>query len=384
MNSIVKGLEGLQVDDTEICLVDGTAGQLSYRGELIDTLVQRSFVDVVSLVVGDETSALADELRIAGALTEQDSALLRHAEASGAHPMHVLMGLTPLLSVEFGSRISFERFGDAAAGFRVAAKLPALIAGLLQLRAGKPMIDYPIDEPDFNTRFLIQAGATEPSDLLRQAFNVTQILQIEHSFNASTFAARVIASTLADVQNSLAGGFAALHGPLHGGADQAALEMANEVGDPASAAAFVDRCLADGRKIMGMGHREYKVLDPRARFVKDLARDLSSGTAQEATFATLEAIEARFRERMLEKGKSLYANLEFYKGVVYRAAGLPAEFFTATFAMARVFGYLAHFMESRVDNRLIRPAARYTGPLPKAQRPKGPTPKAQRPKGSKS
>jgi citrate synthase len=379
MNSIVKGLEGLQVDDTEICLVDGTAGQLSYRGELIDTLVQRPFVDVVSLVVGDETSALADELRIAGALTEQDSALLRNADASGAHPMHVLMGLTPLLSVEFGSRISFERFGDAAAGFRVAAKLPALIAGLLQLRAGKPMIDYPIDELDFNTRFLIQAGATEPSDLLRQAFNVTQILQIEHSFNASTFAARVIASTLADVQNSLAGGFAALHGPLHGGADQAALEMANEVGDPASAAAFVDRCLADGRKIMGMGHREYKVLDPRARFVKDLARDLSSGTAQEATFATLEAIEARFRERMLEKGKSLYANLEFYKGVVYRAAGLPAEFFTATFAMARVFGYLAHFMESRVDNRLIRPAARYTGPLPKAQRPK-----AQRPKGSKS
>ena len=379
MNSIVKGLEGLEVDDTEICLVDGAAGQLSYRGELIDTLVQRPFVDVVSLVVGDETSALADELRIAGALTKQDSTLLRNADASGAHPMHVLMGLTPLLSVEFDSRISFERFGDAAAGFRVAAKLPALIAGLLQLRAGKPMIDYPIDEPDFNTRFLIQAGATEPSDLLGQAFNVTQILQIEHSFNASTFAARVIASTLADVQNSLAGGFAALHGPLHGGADQAALEMADEVGDPATAAAFVDRCLADGRKIMGMGHREYKVLDPRARFVKDLARNLSSGTAQDATFATLEAIEAHFRERMLEKGKSLYANLEFYKGVVYRAAGLPAEFFTATFAMARVFGYLAHFMESRVDNRLIRPAARYVGPIPKGPIPTGQRPKRQRP-----
>jgi citrate synthase len=374
MNSIVKGLEGLEVDDTEICLVDGTAGQLSYRGQLIETLVERAFVDVVSLVVGDETSTLAEELRIAGALTEHDVTLLRAAEASGAHPMHILIGLTPLLGVGADGRISFERFGDAATGFRVAAKLPALIAGLLQLRAGKPMTDYPIDEPDFNTRFLIQAGSAEPTDLLRVAFNVTQILQIEHSFNASTFTARVIASTLADVQNSLAGGFAALHGPLHGGADQAALEMADEVGDPAAAAAFVDRCLTDGRKIMGMGHREYKVLDPRARFVKDLARDLSSGTELEATFATLEAIEARFRERMLEKGKSLYANLEFYKGVVYRAAGLPAEFFTATFAMARVFGYLAHFMESRVDNRLIRPAARYTGALPKGRRPKSPRP----------
>ena len=368
MNNIVKGLEGLEVDDTEICLVDGTAGQLSYRGHLIETLVQRPFVDVVSLVIGDDTEALADELRAAGALTEQDATLLRNAEASGAHPMHVLMGLTPLLSVGVnvgdGDGTGFERFGDATAGFRVAAKLPALIAGLLRLRAGKPMIDYPIDEPEFNARFLIQVGTAEPSDLLRRAFDVTQILQIEHSFNAGTFAARVIASTLADVQNSLAGGFAALHGPLHGGADQAALEMADEVGDPAAAASFVDRCLAEGRKIMGMGHREYKVLDPRARFVKDLARDLSSGTTQEVTFATLEAIEARFRERMLEKGKSLYANLEFYKGVVYRAAGLPADFFTATFAMARVFGYLAHFMESRVDNRLIRPAARYIGVMP--------------------
>ena len=231
MNNIVKGLEGLEVDDTEICLVDGTAGQLSYRGQLIETLVERPFVDVVSLVVGpvagDDGKALADELRAAGALTEQDTTLLRNAEASGAHPMHILMGLTPLLrvgnGVGAGAVSGFELFGDAAAGFCVAAKLPALIAGLLRLRTGKPMIDYPSNEPDSNTRFLIQAGTAEPSDLMRQAFDVTQILQIEHSFNASTFTARVIASTLADVQNSLAGGFAALHGPLHGGADQAAL-----------------------------------------------------------------------------------------------------------------------------------------------------------------
>ena len=381
MNSIVKGLEGLEVDDTKICLVDGTAGQLSYRGKLIDTLVQRPFVDVVSLVVGDDTDGLADELRAAGALTKHDVTLLTAAAASGAHPMHVLAGLTLLLDV--GADVAananesgggFERFGDAAAGFRVAAKLPALIGGLLRLRTGQPMADYPIDEPDCNARFLIQTGTGEPSELLRQAFEVTQILQIEHSFNAGTFTARVIASTLADVQNSLSGGFAALHGPLHGGADQAALQMADEVADPAAAAAFVDRCLADGRKIIGMGHREYKVLDPRARFVKDLARELSSGSELEATFTTLEAIEARFRERMLENGKSLYANLEFYKGVVYRAAGLPGDFFTATFAMARVFGYLAHFMESRVDNRLIRPAARYIGPIPTGPMPARPRP----------
>lgn len=360
MNIIAKGLEGVEVDETRICLVDGHAGQLSYRGELIAALVDQPFIDVVSLVVGDDTGSLGEDLRTGGALTDTDRRLLSDAATTAAHPMQVLAGLTPLLS----PGTDFDRFGDAAPGFGVAAKLPAVIAGLLALRSGAALPRFPGDEPDFNARFLIQTGNAEPSELMRRAFDVTQILQIEHGFNAGTFAARVIASTLAEVQNCLAGGFAALHGPLHGGADQAALEMAQEVGDAASAAAFVDRCLKEGRKIMGMGHREYKVLDPRARFVKDLARDLACGTELERTYATLEAIEARFRERMLENGKSLYANLEFYKGIVYRAAGLPVDYFTATFAMARVFGYLAHFIESRLDNRLIRPAARYVGPLP--------------------
>lgn len=363
MHTIAKGLEGVEVDETRICLVDGHGGHLYYRGQSITDLVERPFVDVVALVVDDDAGSLAAELRAAGALTDSDRRLLKDAAATAAHPMRVLLGLTPLLATGTG----FERFGAAAPGFAVAAKLPALVAGLLALRSGAPLPEYPEAEEDFNTRFLSQIRNTAPSALMRRAFDVTQILQIEHGFNAGTFAARVIASTLADVENCLSGGFAALHGPLHGGADQAALEMAEEAGDPSAAAAFVDRCLDDGRKIMGMGHREYKVLDPRARFVKDLARQLSCGTELEGTFATLEAMEARFRERMLEKGKSLHANLEFYKGVVYRATGLPADYFTATFALSRVFGYLAHFTESRLDNRLIRPAARYLGPPPAAR-----------------
>jgi citrate synthase len=140
--------------------------------------------------------------------------------------------------------------------------------------------------------------------------------------------------------------------------------MAIEVGDPARAAEFVDECLASGRKIMGMGHREYRVLDPRARFVKALAAKIAKGTSLEPLYATLEAIEARISERMAERGTALHANLEFYKGIVYRAAGLPTDYFTAAFAMARVYGYLAHFIESRINNRLIRPAAKYIGITP--------------------
>jgi citrate synthase len=123
----------------------------------------------------------------------------------------------------------------------------------------------------------------------------------------------------------------------------------------------VDRCLETGTKVMGMGHREYRVLDPRARYLKTLAAELCAGTPHQQTYDTLVAIEQRFSQRMAERGKDLYANLEFYKGVIYRALGLPTSFFTANFAMARVFGYLAHFVESRADNRLVRPKAVYVG-----------------------
>jgi citrate synthase len=174
--------------------------------------------------------------------------------------------------------------------------------------------------------------------------------------------ARVVASTLAPVENAVSAAFGALHGVLHGGADQAALETADRVGSPDLAPAFVDDCLARGDKVMGMGHREYKVVDPRAVHLKALAGRLAAGTEHEVTFRTLEAIESRFTERMAERGKDLYANVEFYKGLVFRVLGLPPRFFTALFGMSRVFGYLAHFSESRVDNRLVRPQAHYIGP----------------------
>jgi citrate synthase len=364
MHDIPKGLEGVEVDSTAISLVDGGAGRLSYRGHDVATLIEWPFTRVVLLVLtgmpptAAELSAFESSLTNAARLSTHDIGLLTLAAQTDAHPMTVLQGLVPLLSKARG----FEQHGDAAHGFTIAAKLPALIAGLHRLRSTGTLPPHS-ELPDPNERFLVQMGLPSRPDLAH-AFNVTQILQIEHGFNASTFAARVVASTLAPIENVLAAALGALHGPLHGGADQAALEMAIEVGNAAAAPAFVDGCLASGRKIMGMGHREYRVLDPRARFVKALAGELAAGTPLEPIQQTLEAIEAHFRKRMLERGKSLYANLEFYKGIVYRAAGLPADYFTAAFAMARVYGYLAHFSESRIDNRIIRPAARYVGVIP--------------------
>lgn len=351
-DALRKGLEGVEVDETAICLVDGERGILSYRGVDIDELVERPFDEVAALVAtGRLDPEFAARLAASAELSEREAKLVCSLPRD-VHPMHVLQGLTPLLD----HHEAFAGFGDAAQGFAVAAKLPALIATHMH---GTKAAAYP--ELGHADRFLAQIAAPQ-TDIARRAFNVTQILQIEHGFNASTFAARVAASTLAPVENALSAGFGTLHGRLHGGADQAALEVAERVGSAAAAPGFVDRCIADGTRVMGMGHREYRVLDPRARHIKELARALTAGTPHEQTFETLTAIEDRFRERMAEKGKALHANVEFYKGVVYRVLGMTPEFFTTGFAMARVFGYLAHFIESRQDNRLIRPKARYTGP----------------------
>jgi citrate synthase len=258
--------------------------------------------------------------------------------------------VVPLLDAPAG----FSDLDELGRGIAIALRLPEILA--LHLRR------QPLRRPDTGThngRFLQMIEAPEHA---WHAFEVMQILQLEHGFNASTFAARVIASTLAPMENALSGAIGTLHGVLHGGADQAALETADCVGTPEAAAAFVDRCLESGTKVMGMGHREYRVVDPRAVYGKQLAEALSRGTEHERTFHTLAAIEARFNERMAARGKALHANIEFYKGLIFRVLGLPPPFFTAMFAMARVFGYTAHVLESRADNRIMRPAARYTGP----------------------
>lgn len=349
--TIHKGLEGVVADTSAVSLVDGMRGELSYRGYTIGSLVDQPFPAVASLVALDRFDpSFGSVLTDASTLTARETALVLGLPAE-LHPMHVLQGVTPLLD----RSAAFAELGDAAHGFVVAAKLPTLVATHFRREPVTTVIDGdPIGQ------FLAQIGAPK-SVAVRQAFEAAQILQLEHGFNAGTFTARVVASTLAPVENALSAAYGALHGVLHGGADQAALETADEVGGPERAAAFVDECLATGRRVMGMGHREYKVVDPRARHLKVLAEALSVGTQHERTFRTLEGIEHRFTERMAEQGKALYANVEFYKGLVFRALGLPPRFFTALFAMARTFGYLAHFIECRADNRIVRPQAQYVG-----------------------
>jgi len=371
MNAVVdikKGLEGVVVDSTSISLVDGEAGRLYYRGHAIEKLIQKPFAAVAHLVVfGDLPDAaqlrqFEDFLWDAGRLPEGLVSALERLAGLGGHPMATLQSLMPLMALAPPAR-TLGRTADEQEALVVAARLPTAHAMLAALRAGRTPTRYP-ETRRFGERFLLLLRDRKPTDNEVGIFEQTQILQIDHSFNASTFTARVVTSTLAPPASALAAAMGSLYGPLHGAADQGALEMAEEVGGPERAADFVAKCLAQGRLVMGMGHREYRVVDPRSKIVKVLAEHIASQPREKHLIDTLKAVDEAFVAQTAHKKRSLRANLEFYKGVVYLALGLPKDFFTATFAIARIFGWSAHIVEQRKDNRIVRPSANYIGPAP--------------------
>jgi citrate synthase len=365
---IHKGLEGVVVDTTSTSLVDGEAGALYYRGYPIEALVKYRFTEVVHLIVFGslpdvkQLSQLEEYLWEAGRLPTQIAASLRALARNGVHPMLALQGIAPLLALE-PPATRFGRTAEEEEGLVVAARIPAALGLIHAALNDHAEPQYP-NSRRYGERYLALLTGRTPRQDEVEAFEVMQILQLDHGFNASTFTARVVTSTLAPPSSALSAAMGALYGPLHGAADQGALEMAIEVGDPARANAFVTECLATGRKVLGMGHREYRVVDPRAKILKNMADKIAKDPNHRRIFETLVAVEAAFVEQTSAKRRALRANMEFYKGVLCLALGISKEYFTATFAASRVFGWLAHIVEQREDNRIIRPAALYVGPKP--------------------
>ena len=374
MNAVLdirKGLEGVVVDTTSISLVDGEAGRLYYRGYPVETLVKHPFAAVMNLIVFGELPDAArlaqveEYLWSAGQLPEELVQVIERLANLGAHPMATLQAAMPLMALE-PPATQLGRTNDEEEGLIASARLPAALALVHAARCGRPAPAYPVSRR-YGERFLQLLHNRMPTPQQTAAFESTQILQMDHGFNASTFTARVVTSTLAPPASALAAAMGSLYGPLHGAADQGALEMAEEVGDAAQAQAFVARCLATKRLVMGMGHREYRVVDPRSKIIKVLAETIATEPHHRQLLQTLRAVDEAFVEQTQAKQRALRANLEFYKGVVYLALGLPKEFFTTAFASARVFGWAAHIVEQRKDNRIIRPAAHYIGPAPRGR-----------------
>ncbi|HEY0684345.1 MAG TPA: citrate/2-methylcitrate synthase [Steroidobacter sp.] len=366
---VQKGLEGVIADTTAVSLVDGEAGRLYYRGYPVESLTSKRFAEVMHLVVfgelpdAERLDEVEEYLWVAGRLPPEVAASLRQIARHGEHPMATLQSIASLLAIE-PPAISLGRSQQEEEALIVAARLPAAIATINAALQDHPEHRYPASR-HYGERYLQLLHGRRPTPTEVSVFESTQILQLDHGFNASTFTARVVTSTLAPATSALSAAMGALYGPLHGAADQQALEMALEVGEPERARDFVAHCLATGRKVMGMGHREYRVVDPRSRMIRTLAQQVAREPAHVKLLDVLSAVDEAFIEQTREKRRTLRANLEFYKGVVYLALGIPKEFFTASFAAARVFGWIAHVMEQRQDNRIIRPAAHYVGPAPR-------------------
>ena len=357
-------LAGIVVGDTAISDVQGERGLLSYRGIDINDLVGVPFLHVVWMVLfGDwpekqEMSRLKTFMCRHTRLSHDEIELLRRVPRD-LHPMLMLQGLVPLLSLPDEQAMDMER--DAEHGLFLAAKITALIAAHYRLSQSKVVL-APIPGRLFHENFLTMFHGSAPTAEQVRMLNAAQILQLEHSFNCGTFAGRVCASTLAPIQSSISASIGTLFGKLHGGADQAALEMAMEIGSPDKAEAYVQDCLARKEKIMGMGHREYRTVDPRAKILKPMAVELCQGGDSGNLLMTLVAVEEACQRAFAAQDKEIWANVEFYKGAVFHSLGVPTHFFTAMFAMSRVYGYVAHFLEFSKNSRLIRPKANYTGP----------------------
>ena len=357
-------LAGIVVGDTAISDVQGEKGLLSYRGHDINDLVDVPFLHVVWMVLFGEHHQAQEMTRLKtfmcrhSRLTHAEVELLRHVPRD-LHPMLMLQGLVPLLSLPDDQAMDMER--DAEHGLFLAAKITALIAAHYRLSQSKVVL-APTPGRLFHENFLTMFHGRAPTPEQVRMLNAAQILQMEHSFNCGTFAGRVCASTLAPIQSSISASIGTLFGKLHGGADQAALEMAMEIGSPDKAEAYVRDCLARKEKIMGMGHREYRTVDPRAKILKPMAVELCQDGESRNLLMTLVAVEEACQRAFAEQDKEIWANVEFYKGAVFHSLGIPTHFFTAMFAMSRVYGYIAHFLEFSKDSRLIRPRANYTGP----------------------
>ena len=359
-----KDLAGVVVGETAISDVDGEAGLLSYRGIDINDLVGVPYLHVVWMVLFGEWPNAQQKSRLKAfmckhsKLTHDEIDLLQQVSRD-LHPMLMLQGLVPLLHLPEGELLGIGK--DAEHGLFLAAKISGLIAAHYRLGQSKVILP-PTPGKLFHENFLTMFTGSAPSEEQRRMLDAAQILQIEHSFNSGTFAGRVCAGTLAPIQSCISASIGTLFGKLHGGADQAALEMAMDIGSPDKAEAYVRDCLANKVKIMGMGHREYRTVDPRAHILKPMAMELCQDEESKNLLNTLVAVEEACQREFAAKDKEIWANVEFYKGAVFHSLGIPTHYFTAMFAMARVYGYIAHFLEFRQNSCLIRPRAHYTGP----------------------
>jgi citrate synthase len=366
-----KGLEGLIVADTEISDVRGREGFYHYRQySAVELAKKRSLEDVWYLVYNGELPSRAEreefvaEVKRYTAVPDPVRELLPKIAAVG-DPFDLMKALRSAYSLtasHYGFKATYDVDAETLRRYamQTAAVVPTLLTSLYRLHHGKEPIE-PKPELSHAANYLYTALGEVPSDEHVRAVEQYMILTLDHGFNASTFTARVITSTGADLGSAVLGAMGSLSGPLHGGAPTRALAMLDAIGSPENTERWLREQIQGGGRLMGFGHRVYKTEDPRSAMLKELATQLR---APQVDFAKHVESRALTLLEEMKPGHELHTNVEFYAGVVMDAAGVPREMFTPTFLTSRVMGWTAHIMEQAASNRIMRPLSRYVGPPP--------------------
>lgn len=358
----VKGLEGVVASQTALSQVDGEASKLFYRGIPIGELAQNSSYEESVFLLWNGRLPLAVELKEFQKRFSQDREIpqeiinLIQFFPKEAHPVAVLRTLASMLSFYDPSSEKTDVESTKLHAYRLTAALPTLIAAFHRIREGKAPL-----APDKNlshaANFLYMMHGKAPEKEMERALDAYLILLADHSLNASTFSARVTASTQADTYSAVTSAIGTLKGELHGSANQRAMEMILDIGEPSKAEAYVRNLLAQKKKVMGFGHRIYKHEDPRATVFRGIAQKLCERVGE---FKWMEI--SNKVEKVMWEDKKIPCNVDFFSASVLYILGFPVDFFTTVFAASRTAGWTAHVIEQRQDNRLIRPLAEYIGP----------------------
>ena len=365
-----KGLEGVIAAETGICRIDGEAGRLYYRGYSIEDLAKHSCYEETSFLLlfgklptAAELDSFSGGMRAGRGLAPEIREMVRTFPTDGL-PMELLQSVVSYLSGYVKHKIQHSTTCNCRSTLHQVAQLTTVLATYQRFREGKSYVE-PRTDLSHGANFLYMLRGTEPEPYEGAIMDACFVLHAEHGFNASTFTARVVASTYATCYCSISAAIGALSGPLHGGANERVLDMIDEIGDVNAVESWLDEALAGKRKVMGMGHRVYKARDPRATVMDAFLDELAERKDDRRLREFLQAVEKAFRARMEQKGKPIYPNVDFLSGSVYAMLGIPRDLFTPIFAAARSAGWLAHILEQRQDNRLYRPRGLYSGPEPR-------------------
>jgi citrate synthase len=361
MPTTKAGLEDVTAANSAICDIIGPEGKLTYRGIDIHDLARNSSFEETtyllwfgSLPAREALHRFSAELASDRELPTQVITLMRDFPRN-ATPMDALRTALSALAFYDAEAHDSSREANVAKAMRVTAQMATIVAAYEQIRRGREPVE-PDKSGSHAENFLRMLFGAEPDPLFVRAMDLALILHADHELNASTFAARVTAATLADMYSAIVSAIGALAGPLHGGANEQVMKMLQKIGEPSRAEAFVSEKLAAHQKISGFGHRVYRTEDPRATHLRQMSKELGEHIGNLRWYE----ISRKLEEAVMQQ-KHLYANVDFYSASCYFTMGIPIDMFTPVFAVSRVAGWTAHVLEQYGDNRLIRPRAEYVG-----------------------